>query len=317
MEPIRDAYAKTPLGEILILDGMNPVKRWDGLLPAPVDAGLIAPATACTITKGSDPGQVIGYFRAYVRWVDSRGNISHLSPISNTELCEGPSGSVTGATNTSPIRITTSGAHGLASGDIVRVEGTTGNTGCIATWEITVVDADEFDLNFSAGDGAYTGGGTWTAGVDMIEYTDVPVPTDPKVVRKQILRNTDGQFTTFYVDVDTTDLAGTSFSTDNTDEDLGFTTGIPLLTGLPRGARRLVARHAALLNSASRNLAGTWSNTTFVSKRSACLSMRSISAGPIRPSTSPGQLSTSVVVVSWPPCCKPVISTGLRLARAA
>ena len=31
--------------------------------------------------------------------------------------------------------------------------------------------------------------------------------------------------------------------------------------------------------------------------------------------TSPGQLSTSVVVVSCPPCCMPVIITGLRLAR--
>ncbi len=235
MEPVRDAYAKTPLGEILILDGMNPVKRWDGLLPAPVDAGLIAPPTAPTTTKGSDPGQIIGFFRAYIRWVDSRGNVSNSSPLSNTELCEGPSGGVTGATNTSPIRITTSGAHGLASGDIVRIEGTTGNTGCIATWEVTVVDGTNFDLNFSAGDGAYTGGGTWTAGVDSITYSDVPVPTDAKVVRKQILRNTDGQFTTFYVDVDTTDLAGTSFVTDNTDEDLAFTTGIPLLTtdGLP------------------------------------------------------------------------------------
>ena len=33
--------------------------------------------------------------------------------------------------------------------------------------------------------------------------------------------------------------------------------------------------------------------------------MRSISAGPCRPSTSPGQLSTSVVVMSWPPCSTP------------
>ena len=32
---------------------------------------------------------------------------------------------------------------------------------------------------------------------------------------------------------------------------------------------------------------------------------------------SAGQLSTSVVVISWPPCASPVISTGLRLARAA
>jgi hypothetical protein len=232
---IRDAYAKTPLGDIMILDGMNPVKRWDGLLPAPVDAGLIAPSAPCTITKGSSAGQILGYFRAYVRYVDSRGNVSILSPISNTELCESLGGLVTNATNTSPIRITTAAAHGLVSGDNVRIEGTTGNTGCIATWEITVVDGTNFDLNFSAGDGFYTGGGTWQAGVDTIEYSNVPVPTDPKVVRRQILRNTDGQFTTFYVDVDTTDLASTSFSSDNTDEDISAGQPVPLLTkeGLP------------------------------------------------------------------------------------
>ena len=42
-----------------------------------------------------------------------------------------------------------------------------------------------------------------------------------------------------------------------------------------------------------------------------------MSAGPCRPSTSPGQLSTSVVVISCPPCSTPVISSGARLARAA
>ena len=60
-----------------------------------------------------------------------------------------------------------------------------------------------------------------------------------------------------------------------------------------------------------------WSLMTSVSKRSAWRRMRSINSGPCRPSTSPGQLSTSVVVISWPPCSIPVINTGFRLARAA
>ena len=38
---------------------------------------------------------------------------------------------------------------------------------------------------------------------------------------------------------------------------------------------------------------------------------------PCTPCTSAGQLSTSVVVISWPPWAMPVTSTGLRLARAA
>ena len=45
-----------------------------------------------------------------------------------------------------------------------------------------------------------------------------------------------------------------------------------------------------------------WSNTISVSKRSACSFIRSINAGPVKPCASPGQFSTSVVVVSWPPC---------------
>jgi hypothetical protein len=39
--------------------------------------------------------------------------------------------------------------------------------------------------------------------------------------------------------------------------------------------------------------------------------------GPCTPSASAGQLSTSVVVISWPPWAMPVMSTGFRLARAA
>ena len=47
------------------------------------------------------------------------------------------------------------------------------------------------------------------------------------------------------------------------------------------------------------------------------LFQRAISSGPCTPSASAGQLSTSVVVISWPPWAMPVMSTGFRLARAA
>ncbi len=50
-----------------------------------------------------------------------------------------------------------------------------------------------------------------------------------------------------------------------------------------------------------------------VSKRSACFWKRAIRSGPCTPSASAGQLSTSVVVISWPPCARPVISTGLQI----
>ena len=53
-----------------------------------------------------------------------------------------------------------------------------------------------------------------------VVYTAVPVPTEDKVVRRQILRNTAGQFLVFYVDVDTTDLTGTTFGSTRTDNQL-------------------------------------------------------------------------------------------------
>jgi hypothetical protein len=60
-----------------------------------------------------------------------------------------------------------------------------------------------------------------------------------------------------------------------------------------------------------------WSKIDLGLKRAACFSKRAIRSGPCTPSASAGQLSTSVVVINWPPWAMPVISTGLRLARAA
>lgn len=53
-----------------------------------------------------------------------------------------------------------------------------------------------------------------------LTYTAVPTSDDPKVTTRQILRNTAGQATTFYVDVETTDLTSTSFSSTRTDSEL-------------------------------------------------------------------------------------------------
>lgn len=56
--------------------------------------------------------------------------------------------------------------------------------------------------------------------VGTVTYTSVEVPTDHRVVRRQILRNTTGQTETYYVDVDTTDLSATTFSSTKTDDEL-------------------------------------------------------------------------------------------------
>lgn len=75
--------------------------------------------------------------------------------------------------------------------------------------------------------------------VEKITYEDVPVSALPQVVRKQILRNTDGQTDNFYVDVDTTEMFTTSFESTLTDFDLATQTVVPLRddTGFPLANR--------------------------------------------------------------------------------
>jgi hypothetical protein len=95
---------------------------------------------------------------------------------------------------------------------------------------------------------------TVTAASDVqIDYTGVPVPTQSKVTRKQILRNTAGQFATFYVDVDTTNVNTTSFSSTNTDAMLADQEAQPLFDlegndianvyGVPPDWKPLLAYH--------------------------------------------------------------------------
>lgn len=69
-------------------------------------------------------------------------------------------GSITGATNASPIVIT-SASHGLTTGTRVTITGVDGNTGANGTFTITRVSADTFSLDGSSGTGSYTSGGTW------------------------------------------------------------------------------------------------------------------------------------------------------------
>lgn len=67
---------------------------------------------------------------------------------------------VTAATNTSPIQITTSATNALTTGQIVTIHGVNGNTAANGTWVITVINNTNFTLNGSVGNGTYTSGGT-------------------------------------------------------------------------------------------------------------------------------------------------------------
>lgn len=55
---------------------------------------------------------------------------------------------------------------------------------------------------------------------NIIKYQDVQAPTDPRVVKRQIWRNTSGQVQNFYLDVETDDLSTTEFVSNNSDNQL-------------------------------------------------------------------------------------------------
>lgn len=66
---------------------------------------------------------------------------------------------VTGATNATPIEITTASNHGLNTGDWVTVSGVEGNSGANITSTIAVTASNKFTLDLGVGTGSYTTGG--------------------------------------------------------------------------------------------------------------------------------------------------------------
>lgn len=71
-------------------------------------------------------------------------------------------GTITGATNATPIVITST-AHGLLTGAVVVITEVEGNTEANGTWTITVINSDSYSLDTSVGDDDYTAGGSWTS----------------------------------------------------------------------------------------------------------------------------------------------------------
>jgi len=91
---------------------------------------------------------------------DGTGNYIEDAGLINMLGGVGPVFTVAGATNASPIVITTDVAHPFQSGDTVYVDGVGGNTA--ANGAFTAVKLSDYTLSLTAttGTGAYTGGGT-------------------------------------------------------------------------------------------------------------------------------------------------------------
>lgn len=86
-------------------------------------------------------------------------NYTSSAPVGNKGLYDvsaAPSYTITAATAASPIAVTTSAAHNLATGDTVTVTGGTGLTGLNGTFVVTVTGASTLTLDGSTGTGSYS-----------------------------------------------------------------------------------------------------------------------------------------------------------------
>jgi hypothetical protein len=105
-------------------------------------------------TMGAGVGGHVGYGLEYDALTG--GSLLRANPLPNV----GSALTVTGATNATPIAITTSAPHGLATGMFVRNAAIGGNAAANGEFKVTVTGANTFTLNGSVGSGAYTSGGT-------------------------------------------------------------------------------------------------------------------------------------------------------------
>lgn len=87
-------------------------------------------------------------------------NLTSVQTLTGTAIdLPGPN-PITGATNASPIVIT-SNAHGLANGNIITIQGVTGNTAANGTWQVQGVTTNTFQIK-TLGGANTTGNGNFT-----------------------------------------------------------------------------------------------------------------------------------------------------------
>jgi len=102
---------------------------------------------------------------------------------------------ITAASNTTPIVITTASAHGFSTGDTLSIANVVGNSAANADWPIIVLSPTTFSLTGSAGNGAWTSGGTAThllcgaVNVRLIRLTVSPYGWLRKVSQRQVERD--------------------------------------------------------------------------------------------------------------------------------
>jgi len=144
-----------------------------------------------------DPNERKSRLSGVFRSVDSGGSWTPMDIPETLGLIDKV---ITGATNASPIVITSSD-HGLDNGDKVVIQGVTGNTAANGTFTVIKISDDTFSLDGSTGNGDYAGDGTWqivdglqpgnsvskpengeSGGQGATHFSIVAHPTDPNLV---------------------------------------------------------------------------------------------------------------------------------------
>jgi len=117
-----------------------------------LDADLETPVNIFGGTGAPADPTVAPNFRVY--------NGSALMNAGTGNLSKLDSGNVTGATNATPI-VVTSIAHGLKTGNRATLSGVGGNVAANGDWTVTYITDDTFSLDGSTGSAPYTTGGVW------------------------------------------------------------------------------------------------------------------------------------------------------------
>lgn len=116
---------------------------------------------ANTKAKSSEVNSNFDYLNGRIDTIgsDFSSFVKKDGSISFTALESYYKSSISGASNATPIVITSNG-HNRITGDVVNISGVTGNTNANGVWTITVIDSNNFSLNNSTPNANYISGGT-------------------------------------------------------------------------------------------------------------------------------------------------------------
>lgn len=121
----------------------------------------------------NESGVITGQLPWRVQYRNAQKKFFWLNPFAKT---------VTSASDTTPIVIVTSTAHGMETGDAVYIHDAAGNTAANGRFIVTKISGTSLSLDNSAGNGTYTGSGLLNTFIPIVTdnagwYLDSPLPT--------------------------------------------------------------------------------------------------------------------------------------------